>query len=282
MSKKCQTPEVGEPMLSKRIRGTGRTLLGGVKAAFNRRLAPLGLALERINRPILSTADPLILDTIDRINGYTMTTHERMISLCDAVRYVIKHNIDGDIVECGVWRGGSMMAVALTLMQLNARRHLHLFDTFTGMPAADDRDVQIEDGIPANVMRDAEIQASGAWAFASEQDVRQNMASTKYDMSCVHFHKGMVEDTLPQEAPAQISILRLDTDWYASTKHELDHLWPKLPVGGVLIIDDYGHFSGAQSATDEFFSDKNAFLFRIDYAARMVIKQNLKSPIGDQ
>jgi O-methyltransferase len=231
--------------------GMARTLLAAAKGAINRGLAPLGFSLDRISRPVLSTVDPSIRDTVARVGGFT-----------------------GDIVECGVWRGGSMMAAAFTLMQLDARRHLHLFDTFAGMPAAsDDKDIQIEDGIPANVLRTTVIQETGAWAYASEDDVRRNMASTGYETSFIHLHKGMVEETLPREAPAQIAILRLDTDWYDSTRHELEHLWPGLSIGGVLIIDDYGHFSGAQLATDEFFSDKNALLFRIDYAARMIIKQ---------
>jgi O-methyltransferase len=254
--------------------GMARTLLAAAKGAINRGLAPLGFSLDRISRPVLSTVDPSIRDTVARVGGFTMTTPERIIALCDAVRHVVKHNVPGDIVECGVWRGGSMMAAAFTLMQLDARRHLHLFDTFAGMPAAsDDKDIQIEDGIPANVLRTAVIQETGAWAYASEDDVRRNMASTGYETSFIHLHKGMVEETLPREAPAQIAILRLDTDWYDSTRHELEHLWPGLSIGGVLIIDDYGHFSGAQLATDEFFSDKNALLFRIDYAARMIIKQ---------
>jgi O-methyltransferase len=99
------------------------------------------------------------------------------------------------------------------------------------------------------------------------------MVSTGYEPSLIHLHKkGMVEETLPDKAPPEIAILRLDTDWYASTKHELENLWPRLSIGGVLIIDDYGHFSGAQLATDEFFADKRVLLLRIDYAARMAIK----------
>ena len=98
------------------------------------------------------------------------------------------------------------------------------------------------------------------------------MASTGYDMSRVILHKGMVEMTIPNQAPDKIAILRLDTDWYESTKHELQYLWPRLSSGGLLIIDDYGHFTGARDAVDEFFEEKPVFLFRIDYTGRMAIK----------
>lgn len=250
-----------------------RALLSVVKGAFNKGLAPLGLALDRINRTVLSTADELIKDTCSRVSPFTMTTTERITALCDAVRYITKADVPGDIVECGVWRGGSMMAVALTLQQVDARRTLHLFDTFAGMPPASDKDVQIEDGTPAELLRHTAIERDGSWAYASEEDVLRNMLSTGYDEALIQFHKGMVEDTLPSQAPAQLSILRLDTDWYESTKHELETLWPRLSPGGVLIIDDYGHFSGARSATDEFFAERPSLFFRIDYAARMLIKR---------
>jgi hypothetical protein len=98
------------------------------------------------------------------------------------------------------------------------------------------------------------------------------VAKTGYDPRRLHFHRGMVEQTIPAQAPTQISVLRLDTDWYDSTKHELLHLWPRLSPGGILIIDDYGEFTGARDAVDEYFAGNPPFLFRIDYSRRMAIK----------
>jgi len=98
------------------------------------------------------------------------------------------------------------------------------------------------------------------------------MASTGYNMNRVHLHRGLVEETIPRFAPDRISILRLDTDWYESTKHDLVHLWPRLSPGGILIIDDYGHFAGARDAVDEFFASQPIFLFRVDYTVRMAVK----------
>jgi predicted O-methyltransferase YrrM len=110
--------------------------------------------------------------------------------------------------------------------------------------------------------------------LASLDEVRQNLFQTGYERGIIHFIKGRVEDTLPKEAPEKIALLRLDTDWYESTLHELVHLYPRLSRGGILIIDDYGHWKGSQLATDEYFSKHRIkiFLSRIDYTARLAVK----------
>ena len=77
---------------------------------------------------------------------------------------------------------------------------------------------------------------------------------------------------IPKYLPGEIALLRLDTDWYKSTQHELIHLYPLLVGSGVLIIDDYGHWQGAKKAVDEYFSDKKILLNRIDYTGRISIK----------
>ena len=86
--------------------------------------------------------------------------------------------------------------------------------------------------------------------------------------------KGKVEDTLPGHAPDHIAVLRLDTDWYASTKHEMEHLYPRLARGGVLIIDDYGHWAGSRQAVDEYLAEHGIHLLlnRTDYTGRMALK----------
>jgi O-methyltransferase len=96
---------------------------------------------------------------------------------------------------------------------------------------------------------------------------------TQYEPARLHFIQGDVMETLPKDAPSEIAVLRLDTDWYESTRHELIHLYPRLVVGGVLIIDDYGHLLGARKATDEYLDGHRILLDRIDYSARIAIKQ---------
>jgi O-methyltransferase len=209
-----------------------------------------------------------------RVQPYTMTSLERVITLVRAVTYVVVNEVDGDFVECGVGLGGSMMAVAHTLKGIGATdRQLLLFDTFTGMPTPSAEDVRF-DGKAASDLLSAVPGDSPVWGCARLEDVRSNLASTGYPPKNVHFVKGRVEDTIPRGAPASICLLRLDTDWYQSTKHELTHLYPRLSRNGVLIIDDYGHWRGARRATDEYLGQckPSPFLHRIDYTGRLVIR----------
>ncbi len=221
-------------------------------------------------------ADPWVLQIAERVQSFHMTSPDRVIALCKAVEHVVRTSVPGAIVECGVWRGGSMMAVASTLLHLGRTdRHLHLFDTFEGMtaPAEIDRDYK---GAPAEILLE---EAKGdrtqqIWAYAGLDEVRRNMGSTGYPQDQLHFVVGRVEDTLPAQAPDAIALLRLDTDWYESTIHELRTLWHRLAVGGILIVDDYGQWQGARQAVDEFFAqlDSPPFLMRIDYSGRIAVK----------
>jgi O-methyltransferase len=196
--------------------------------------------------------DDAALDIMRRVKPRTMTSNEKLYGLVQATRYVVQHGIPGDIVECGVWRGGSMQAVALTLSEQGATdRHLHLFDTFEGMPPPTEKDRRF-DGRSAEQLLATNETDSSVWAIARLDEVQQAMREVDYPPALVHFHEGRVEDTIPAQAPEQISILRLDTDWYESTSHELEHLYDRLSPGGVLIIDDYGHWEGARLATEDF------------------------------
>lgn len=215
-------------------------------------------------------------EIIRRVSKYTMTTPERTYSMIQAVKYVIDAGVQGDIVECGVWRGGSMMAAALTLSQMGrADVALHLFDTYEGMSTPTGNDVDFR-GRPAQTRLSAEkrTKESHLWAYASLEDVRHNMETTGYPQNLVHYVRGPVESTLPENAPETISLLRLDTDWYESTWHELKHLYPRLVSGGVLILDDYGHWQGSRQAYDEYAKENglNLLLNRIDYTCRVAIK----------
>jgi hypothetical protein len=207
---------------------------------------------------------------------FTMTSNERLCAVIDAVRYVEHANIRGDIVECGVWKGGSMMAAAYALIEFqstNLTRKLYLYDTFEGMTAPTEKDLDIDGKSAVDQLRRATTNSDG-WCRSPVDEVKQNLLSTGYPEEQLHFIQGKVEDTLPGKAPANIAILRLDTDWYESTKHELVHLYPRVQRGGIIIIDDYGHWNGARTATDEFLQANklNVFLHRIDYTARLFVK----------
>lgn len=210
------------------------------------------------------------------ISEYTMTSTERQTALVDAVRYIVRRGISGCIVECGVWRGGSMMATALTLMQEgDETRELYLFDTFEGMTPPTDVD-RTTDGTLAKSHLEMDEAKTGYWCYASLEDVKANMKTTNYPEEKIHFIKGPVEQTIPSYLPSgSIALLRLDTDWYESTRHEMMHLFPLLVEGGVLIIDDYGHWEGARKAVDEFLASqpRQFYLHRIDYTGRLLINQ---------
>ncbi len=219
---------------------------------------------------------PETLDIYERVKRYTMTTPERVAALCDAVRYVDANGIPGAIVECGVYRGGSAMAAALTC---TTSREIVLYDTFEGMSAPTAADERASDGRAAADLLDGAAKGDLIWCYSGEGEVAANMRSTGYPEHLVRLVKGKVEDTIPGVAPDQIAVLRLDTDWYESTRHELTHLYPRLAPGGVLIIDDYGYWAGARKAVDEFFGG-SLFLGRIDGTGRIAIKPGAAPRIG--
>ena len=219
--------------------------------------------------------DSKVRAIFSKVTPYTMTSPERVIGLCDAVRYVVAGGIEGAIVECGVWRGGSSMAAALMLSALGAAvRDLYLFDTFEGMSEPGEHDRRASDAAGAADLLAATGREAKVWAYSPLDEVRRNLASTGYPTDRVHFVQGKVEDTIPAGAPETIALLRLDTDWYESTRHELEHLFPRLVPGGVLIIDDYGAWEGARRAVDEFIASGKIriLLNRIDETGRVGVK----------
>jgi O-methyltransferase len=206
------------------------------------------------------------------VRPWTLTSAERIYALIQAVRYVGVNGIAGAIVECGVWKGGSMAAVARTLLQMqDVSRDLYLFDTFAGMSEPSAKDVDYS-GKPANeVMQE---NSGFKCADAPLERVKEVLYGTGYPRERIHFVPGKVEDTIPGCSPGVISLLRLDTDWYESTKHELVHLFPRLSKAGVIIIDDYGHWKGSRQACDEYFKENRIpiLLNRIDYTGRIAVK----------
>lgn len=207
---------------------------------------------------------------------YTLTSWERMYALYKSVKYILEAEIEGDFVECGVWKGGSVMLIAYTLVaSKSANRKLFLYDTFTGMSKPAEMDVDLASHEAAEAKWKITTQRSGeGWTQASLSEVSRNVYSTGYPTANLIFVQGKVEETLLTTIPDKICLLRLDTDWYASTKQELIHLYPRLSSGGVLIVDDYGHWLGAKKAVDEYLSSCQhpLLLSRIDYSGRIGVK----------
>jgi hypothetical protein len=201
----------------------------------------------------------------------------------DGVDYLTRRNVSGAFVECGVWRGGSILTMILRLQQLGVDdRDIYLYDTFEGMtrPTEHDRSA-FEKDHALSTWASAEAAGATPWDYFYGPDVltldkvRNLVLSSGYPAARVHFVVGKVEETLPQMAPPEVALLRLDTDWYESTLHELVHLYPRLVDGGVLIIDDYGHWEGCRRAVDEYFSTvaPPPMLGRLDYSGRLGVKR---------
>jgi O-methyltransferase len=211
-----------------------------------------------------------------RVCPYTMTSPERVAALCQGIAHLERAQIAGAIVECGVWRGGSMMAAALALLRLGSTcRQLFLFDTFQGMPPPTPVDVDWRGRSAVTWLNEKGAEAERVRACCPLQETRAALGLTRYPWEKIIFIAGRVEETLPREAPERIALLRLDTDWYESTRHELETLYPRLVEGGLLIVDDYGHWQGARRAVDEYFArhEGTIELHPIDYTGRLIIKR---------
>src|SRR5688572_29173287 len=159
-----------------------------------------------------------VVSLYERLRPFTLTSVERLAALVEAIEYASRHRIDGDIVECGVWRGGSMMAAAETLLRLgDTTRRLHLFDTYDGMTQPSAADVDWRDTTAEDLLAQDTSRTGVVWARASLDDVRANLGLTGYPQAQIKFITGPVEETVPAHSPEKIAVLRLDTDWYDST-----------------------------------------------------------------
>jgi O-methyltransferase len=202
--------------------------------------------------------------------NYSMTNPVRMSCLLDAFKYVVKNKIKGDFVECGVWKGGNLILLQNLIEKYSViGRKIYAYDTFSGMSKFGKIDYN-NNSVHASVLLK---ENKDTLCYSSLEDVKSNFYSnTKFNKNLITI-VGRVEDTLKKKLPKKISILRLDTDYYSSTKIELEKLWPRLTKGGILIIDDYGYWKGCRKAVDEFFYKKYPFLIHIDETCRLIIKK---------
>jgi O-methyltransferase len=218
---------------------------------------------------------------IERCRPYTLASPERIVATADAVAHVVDRAVPGALVECGVWRGGSVLAMVLTLQQLGVTdRDVYLYDTFSGMTAPTDEDTSSFDPPARGTFDRARSEGRRAWDFLFGEEVfgrdqvEALLHATGYPTERIHLVVGPVEETLPGQAPEAVAVLRLDTDWYESTRHEMEHLYPRVSQGGVLIVDDYGHWDGARKAVEEYFDahGQRPLLARTDYTGRLAVK----------
>ncbi len=216
------------------------------------------------------------LDIYEDCKEYTCTSIERMHALYKSVEYILKNNIQGDFIECGVWRGGSCMLIAKTLKKYDCKdRQIILFDTFEGMSEPTDIDIDFKGAAAKGTMDSFNKKFNFNWFKVELSTVENNMKKTGYPLTNIKYVKGMVEDTLSKyPINNKIALLRLDTDWYESTKAEMNYLFPHLEKGGVLIVDDYGYWQGARKAIEEYIAETKIplLLNTIDYTGRIGVK----------
>lgn len=196
-------------------------------------------------------------DIIKAVRCCTSVSAERIQNVLDLVAAVVLHRIPGDLVEIGVWKGGLVMAMALKCKQLGDMRTIHAYDTFEGMTPAENIDVDLG-GVPAI------SNFENVRSYSSFQETKANIDQAGYP-GTIAFHKGDIVLTPAHDVPGQIALLRLDTDWYASTTFEMRVFEPRVAAGGFVIVDDYGHWKGCKQAVDEFLVVHPHTVHRIDY-----------------
>lgn len=194
---------------------------------------------------------------------YSLLTPEKFYNLYETINYIVSAKVPGDIVECGVWHGGAMMMTAYILGSHGVSdRDIYLYDTFSGFTERSEHDMRF-DGRPLGAPKYANFKAR----------VEANLAQTGYPSKRIHLVEGDVHDTVRSERHEAIAMLRLDTDTYSSTLHELNQLYRRVVQGGVICIDDYGYSFGCRKAFHEFFDGRDRLLWqRPNRSARTAVK----------
>lgn len=203
------------------------------------------------------------------VSPYSMTSKERIDCLYNSLEYIRLNNIPGDVIECGVWKGGNILGIMEYFSFYNiTNKQIWMYDTFSGMTLPEDVDIDHTNTPARNIL-------GQVMCVSYLDEVISNLKNSSYPLNKIKIVKGDICKTLLDKAnvPNNISLLRLDTDWYKSTKIELEVLYPKLEKNGVLIVDDYGHWKGAQQAVDEYFNSHDITLEKIDYTGVKIIKQ---------
>lgn len=237
------------------------------------RVIPLSVAQKRL--PVEIDASDREVFQYVREKRLSTSTDERLFAAIMACRHVVERDVAGDFVECGVWRGGNSIIAAHVFRNLGSAKNVWLFDTFAGMTEPTEVDINYRGERAREKFHNTRKGLGSDWCYAPLEEVQANFDGLGLLGARVKFVKGDVAQTLaqPEELPGSVAVLRLDTDWYESTRVELETLYPRLTPGGILIIDDYGHWGGARKAVDEYFSrHERPFLQYIDQTARIGIK----------
>jgi hypothetical protein len=197
-------------------------------------------------------------DMYRKVKKFTVCKKIKSLLTIELCIQLEENKIEGDFIECGVYRGGQIMAMMIAMNDLNTKRDIYLYDTFQGLPKPEDWEISKKGKSALKKYNKLKTENGFSdWCRAYIDEVKKNVFSIPYDKSKIHFVEGMVEDTLKKANHDKIALLRLDTDFYSSTKVEMEILYPKLVSGGALIIDDYNYWSGSKKAVNEYFEKNN-------------------------
>ena len=254
-----------------------------IKQSIKKILSFFSYEIKKIQKPNIITLNTNKTNQFNNFyeickNESLNVSKERFLSLYQSINYICKNDIKGDLVECGVFMGGSAMMMCYAMNEfgaINNNKKLWLYDTYSGMANPSIYDENILNQNATSELKNIKKQENkkDIWAYSPLSYVKKNIEKTNIKNENVLFVKGLVEETLIDQKPEKISLLRLDTDFYESTKIELEKLYPLLEVGGILIIDDYGHWKGCKKAVDEYFENKqNIFFQQIDYSGIIGVK----------
>ena len=272
-----------------------------MEKTINRLLSFLGIKIVRLGQETLekpakniSTGTLLDHDTIDdtylkavaagkeAFGSSTFPDDIPVFTMHEAVKYVLSNEIKGDIVECGVGDGSKIFMAAWLCQYIGENdRNIYLYDTFSGMTMPCERDFKIRKGrllssyqATKNRYDSSKTEFGSTWAYTPLRDVKNTIMKTGYSQNLCHYVEGDVLQTIPSIQPTNIAVLRLDTDFYDSTMHELLHLYHLVVPGGVIIFDDYGSWNGQKTAVDDFFAgiQFEPLLLRTCWKERLYVK----------
>jgi len=216
-------------------------------------------------------AERAAAEDMAKVAGHTMTKYDRCAALHQLVKHVEDAAIPGALVECGVWRGGSAAIMAMANGRYGkARRVVHLFDAWGDWPDPTNKDGNRFDDLKQGTL----LKADNDGALAACRELFRDVARHPADLTV--FHQGLFDRTIPaaRDSIGPIALLRVDCDWYEPILLCLEHLWPLVSSGGIVVFDDYGYCDGARRATDEFLAStgRRHLLHFVDYACRYVVK----------
>lgn len=210
---------------------------------------------------------------VDIVTNYSLASRLNLFSTVSSIKHIQRNQLNGHFVECGVYKGGNVLLMAMMNEKLNLKRDVYAFDTYEGMPLPEEKDERFN-GVKAKEIFEIQKKLGQKWMKSSLENTKKNISKHVKSIDLIKFIKGNVSQTLDNKSniPDQISLLRIDTDLYDSTKKSLNILYPKVVINGLIIIDDYGHWKGCREAVDEYLINKNYYMSIIDASCRLIIK----------